>query len=58
MTSIIQLSLTQNSGHLYTEHTEWTPAVGGLTFIHKLQSALIFSSVVFQDNFINPSIFL
>ena len=31
---------------------------GGLTFIHKLQSALIFSSVVFQDNFINTSIFL
>lgn len=52
-----QLSFTQNSGILYLEHTKWTPAVGGLTFIHKFQSALIFSSVIFQDNFINPSIF-
>lgn len=58
MTSIVQLSLTQKSGHLYLEHTEGTPAGGGLTFIHELQSALVFSSVVLQDNFIDPSIFL
>lgn len=58
MTLIPRLSLAHNSGNLYTDHIRQTPAAAGLTFVHKLQSALIFSPVVFQNNFINPSIFL
>lgn len=33
-------------------------AVGRVTFVHEFQSALIFSPVIFQDNFIKSSIFL